>query len=114
MLPSILNLSIGKTVGYNNKILICNTDMKIGSNKDINKVHKKSSVTPPGLDRAEGAAHAAHKINLMKSTYKPIKETNNQRMLAEKHNDKKLTITIIDSGGRFGCFSFLVGTPDWK
>ena len=30
MLPSVPNLNIGKTKGYNNKILVCNTDMKIG------------------------------------------------------------------------------------
>ena len=41
MLSSDLNLNIGKTKGYNNKILVSNTDMKIGSNKDINKDHKK-------------------------------------------------------------------------
>ena len=28
MLPSDLNLSIGKTKGYNKKILVSNTDMK--------------------------------------------------------------------------------------
>ena len=43
MLPSNLNLSIGKKKGYNNKILVSNTDMKIGSNRDINKGHKKLS-----------------------------------------------------------------------
>ena len=36
MLPNNLNLNIGKTKGYNNKILVSNTDMKIGSNRDIN------------------------------------------------------------------------------
>ena len=41
MLPSNLNLSIGKTKGYNNKVLVSNTDMKIGSNKDINRDHKR-------------------------------------------------------------------------
>ena len=41
MLPNNLNLSIGKTKGYNNKILVSNTDMKIGSNRDINRDHKK-------------------------------------------------------------------------
>ena len=41
MLPSDLNLSMGKTKGYKNKILVSNTDMKIDSNKDINKDHKK-------------------------------------------------------------------------
>ena len=50
MLPSNLNLNIGKTEGYNNKILVSNTDMKIGSNKDINKDHKKLPVTPPDDD----------------------------------------------------------------
>ena len=39
MLPSNLNLSIGKTKGYNNKILVSNTDMKIGSKRDINRGH---------------------------------------------------------------------------
>ena len=41
MLPSNLNLNIGKKKGYNNKILVSNTDMKIGSNKDINRDNKK-------------------------------------------------------------------------
>ena len=41
MLPSNLNLNIGKTKGYNNKILVGNTDMKIGSNRDINRDRKK-------------------------------------------------------------------------
>ena len=40
MLPSNLNLNIGKTEGYNNKILVSNTDMKIGSNKDITRIIK--------------------------------------------------------------------------
>ena len=34
MLPSNLNLSVGKTKGYNNKILVSNTGLKIGSNRD--------------------------------------------------------------------------------
>ena len=48
MFPSDLNLSIAKTTGYNNKILVSNTDMEIGSNKDINKDHKK--LPPPDDD----------------------------------------------------------------
>ena len=47
MLPRNLNLSIGKTKGYNHKILVSNTGMKIGSNRDINKDRKKLPVTPP-------------------------------------------------------------------
>ena len=47
MLPSNLNLSIGKKKGYNNKILLSNTDMKIGSNRNINKDNKKLSPDVP-------------------------------------------------------------------
>ena len=51
MLPSNLNLSIGKTKGYNNKILVSNTDMKIGSNRDINRDRKK--LTPPDVHKTD-------------------------------------------------------------
>ena len=47
MIPSNLNLYIGKTKGYNKKILVTNTDMKIGSNRDMNKDRTKLLVTPP-------------------------------------------------------------------
>ena len=47
MPPSYLNLR--KAKGYNNEILVNNTDMKIGSNRDINNHHKKLSVTPPDV-----------------------------------------------------------------
>ena len=46
MLPSNLSLNIGKTKGYNNKILVRNTGMKIVSNRDIDKDRKKLLVTP--------------------------------------------------------------------
>ena len=45
MLPSNLNLNIGWTKGYNNKILVSNTDIKIGSNRDINRGQKKTEST---------------------------------------------------------------------
>ena len=44
MLPSNLNLSIGKTKIYSNKLLMSNTDMKIGSNRDLNRDHKKMTL----------------------------------------------------------------------
>ena len=43
MLPSNLNLSIGKTKGYNNKVLVSSTDLKIVSNRDINRDKKNYS-----------------------------------------------------------------------
>ena len=79
MLPSDLNLNIGKTKGYNNKILVSNTDMKIGSNRDINKDHKK---LPPDEPKAV-IPTARHDL----------------KMLTEKHNDEKLTITLLIVGG---------------
>ena len=49
MLPSNLNLAIGKKEGYSNKILVSNTGMKIGSNIDINRDHKKFPVVKPNV-----------------------------------------------------------------
>ena len=84
MLPSDLNLSMGKTKGCNNKILVSSTDMKIGSNKDINKDHKKLPVTPPGDD--------------MPKIVIPVVRHDNPKMLTEKHNDEKLVITLLIVG----------------
>ena len=39
--PSNLNIIIGHTKRYNNKILGSNRDKKIGSNRDENRDHKK-------------------------------------------------------------------------
>ena len=91
MLPSNLNLSTGKTVGYNNKILISNTDIKIISNKGINKVHKKSLVIPLGPGKAEGTT-----LKMDKPIKDPpvvqYEQTDKSKMLAKKHNDEKLAI----------------------
>ena len=51
MLPSNLNLAIEKKERYNNKILVSNTGMKIGSNKDINRDHKRFLVVKPNVAR---------------------------------------------------------------
>ena len=45
IIRSNLSLNTGRTKGYNNKILVSNTDMKIGSNRDINKDRKKCPST---------------------------------------------------------------------
>ena len=81
MLPSNLNLSIGKTKTYNNKILVSNTDMKIGSNRDINRDHKKW--TPPDVPK---------KIVIPEVQHDP---PHNLIMLTEKHNGEKLAITLL-------------------
>ena len=86
MLPSNLNLNIGKTKGYNNKILVSNTDMKIGSNRDINKDHKK---LPPDVPKIV-IPMAPHDL----------------KMLTEKHNDEKLAITFLIVGAGLIAYHF--------
>ena len=80
MLPSNLNLNIGKTKGYNNKILVSNTDMKISSNRDINRDLKKLPDVPKAVA--------------------PVETTipHNLKRLTEKHNDEKLAITLLTVG----------------
>ena len=75
MLPSNLNLNIGKTKEYNNKILVSNTGMKIGSNRDINRDHKK---LPP---------------NVPKMVIPVVQR--DLKMLTEKHDDENLAITFL-------------------
>ena len=87
MLPSNLNLSIGKTKGYNNKILVSNTDMKIGSNRDINKDHKKLPPPEP-------------KIVI------PAVRHDKPKMLNKKHNDEKQAITLLIVGAGLIAYHF--------
>ena len=89
MLASDLNLNIGKTKGYNNKILVRNTDMKSGSNRDINKDYKKLSVTSPDVPKIVIPA-ARHDL----------------KMLTKKHNYEKLAITILTIGGGLIAYHF--------
>ena len=87
MLPSNLNLNIERKKGYNNKILVSNTDMKTGSNRDINKDHKKLSLDVP------------------KKTVIPVARLD-LKMLIEKHNDEKLAITLLIVGGGLIAYHF--------
>ena len=88
MLPNDLNLNIGKKKGYNNKILLSNTDMKIGSNRDINKDHKKP-ITP--LDKPKIVIPASRHY---------------LKMLTEKYNDEKLAITLLIVGAGLITYHF--------
>ena len=85
MLTSKLNLSIGKTKGYNKKILVSNTDMKSGSNRDINRDHKEIPDVPK-------------KIVISAAQHDP---PHNLKRLTEKHNDEKLAITHLVVGTAF-------------
>ena len=76
---------IGKTKGCNNKILVSIADIKIGSNRDIQKDHKKLP-TP--------------------DTPKIVIPHDNPKMLTEKHNDWKLTITLLIVGAGLIAYHF--------
>ena len=80
--PSNLNLSIGKTKGYKNKISVSNTGMKIGSNRDINRDYKKL----PGVPKIIVIPAVQHDL------------PHNLKMLTEKQNDEKLAITLLIVG----------------
>ena len=80
MLPSNLYLNIGKTKAYSSKILESNTEMKIGSNRDINKDHKK---LPPDVPKKTLIPAARHDL----------------KILTKKHHDEKLAITLLIVGG---------------
>ena len=98
MLPSNLNLSTGKTKGQINKTLVSNTDMKIGSNRDINRDHKKLPVVKPDVS----------KIVTPATLHDPVETTklHNPKMLTEKHNDEKLAITVLIVGAGMIAYYF--------
>ena len=87
MLPSNLNLNIGNTKGYNNKILVSSTDIKIGSNRDISKDHKKLLPDVPKKIVIPAVRH-------------------DLKMLTEKRNDKKLAITLLIVGAGLIAYHF--------
>ena len=90
MLPRNLNLNIGKTKGYNDRILISLMDMKLCSKIEINKLtHDK----------------AAWYDALIKDK-QPVKEhfmvqDDNRMMITKKHEDEKLSMTLLIVGTGF-------------
>ena len=65
-------------------------DTKIGSKKDINKDHKKLSLPDDDVS----------KIVI------PVARHDNPKMLAEKHNDEKLVITLLILGAGLIAYHF--------
>ena len=73
-----------------------NTDTKIGSNRDINRDHKK--LTPPDLPNTVIPA----------ARHDPVGTTipHNLKMLTEKHNDGKLAVTLLIVGTGLIAYQF--------
>ena len=92
MLPSKLNLNIGKTKGYNNETLVSSTGMNIVSNREINRAHKKLFVVKPDVPM----------------TVIPVArhDPDNLKMLTEKHDDEKLAITLLIVGDGLIAYHF--------
>ena len=90
MFPGGLNLATTKKEGHNNKMLVSNTGMKVFSNKDINRDHKK--LIPPDVSNAVIPA----------AELDPVGTTvpHNLKMLTEKRNYEKLAITFLIVGAR--------------
>ena len=72
------------------KILVSNTDMKIGSNKDINKDHKRLPVVPPDDTPKTVIPTTQHDI----------------KMLNERHNDGNIAITLLIVGSGLIVYHF--------
>ena len=72
-----------------------NTDMKIGSNRDINKYRKKLPDVPK-------------KIVAPAVQHDPVGTIipHNLKMLTEKHNDEKIAITILIVGAGLIAYHF--------
>ena len=66
--------------------------MKTGSNKDINRDHKKFPVVKLNVAQHDPVGGVRRPYNL------------NPRMLTEKHNDEKLAITVMIVG--FGLIAY--------
>ena len=77
--------------------MISNTDITIGSNRNINKAEVFHQNTWSAAVPTK--AHVAPDMHLKKSSDDPIKETElptgNQKMLVEKPNDEQLAITLL-------------------
>ena len=97
MLPSNLDLNIGKKEGYNNKILVSITDMKIGSSRVIKRDRKQ--LTPADVPKT---------IVISAVRHDPVAATipYNLKMLSEKHNYEKLAITLLIVGTGFIAYHF--------
>ena len=100
MLPSNLNLNNEKTKGCNNKILVSDTEAKIGSNRVIYMDHKKLTVTPPLPDVPKTV------IPVVRHDPVGVANLHNLKMLIEKHNDEKLAVTLLIVGGGLIAYRF--------
>ena len=73
--------------------------MKIGSNKDIHKGVQKFPVIPQEPSRPEDTDHKMDKpiTNCLVAQHESIEPRDNKKVIAEKHNDEKLAIILLNA-----------------
>ena len=98
MLPSNLNLKIGKTKGYNNEILVSNAGLTIGSNKNVNKDSKKLPVSKADVPKTVIPATRHEPVGAPKSS--------KLKMLTKKHNDEKIFAVLLIVGSELIAYHF--------
>ena len=109
---SNFSLCMGKTAGYNNKILLSSTDLKAGWNKNISKSKGKvrSPLTKSETHSVKNPDDKSIKDSLaaMQEDTKTILPINNQNMLAGKHSYEKLAITLLVNRNWDNSLPFLI------
>ena len=93
MLPSDMNLRIGKVKNYNNKILISSSSFKIGTNLKINLDGKKDK--PDVKPKGEGIVKTRPNIKSNKEQIQGIKPNiefkQDVKMIESKPDTNKIT-----------------------
>ena len=84
MLPSNMVLAMGKTTGFNNKILVSDQGFKIGVNRLINKEASKEvfiRVSKTTLTAPKAAS--------------TVKLPHGERVLSKQHQDEMITLSVL-------------------
>ena len=84
MLPSNMNLSINKTQGFNNKILISESSYKLGLNNRVNAIAKQKTTIKP-----------KQKTATLKELRLHDRET---KISVQNHNDEKIALSLLMTG----------------
>ena len=104
MIPSDMNLRIGKIMRYNNKILIASPCFNIGTNVDVNLDEEKDKPDVKPKNEPDIKSSKEHKQDVKidlegekdKSDVKPKKEPDIELKSEDKH-DVKMTKTEPDT-----------------
>ena len=86
MLPSNMNLSINKTQGFNNKILISESSYKLGLTIKVNTIAKQKTAIKP---KQKTATHKQKTLKKLRS---------HEKISVQNHNDEKIALSLLMTG----------------